>query len=971
MSTLATRSKYDIITRLRIHHRAKRLVRRDAQDRYTFMQQCVSSILDSSDVADEGDAEAICEIMWEELEDLDEDYWRAVKPVARLGGDPDVDYIQDPATGRFQGSRPHATGFMSPNVGQMTFDQAVDAVRSPAQVALARISDEVDAALGIKGSSHANAIGAWADGAENSIIVEMPGASHPQARLAMAMKGHLADQKSVLLFEPGKETGVGVRFDAAALRENHPKTADAFDRLVARTDHNTTVDGKAVGEEGGAGYILPNGDAVLITDSHAGAAREVGSTLDKFLDAGALRFSAAIDREFGDLAIHGRVAPTREQIDTLAEIAAQGNHQRFFVDAPLEGDAVWVNPGTGHETSDKKITPREVRITIGERFPETRGENFLATFNTGRPVSELDAVHTNLLKQGVTFHSLEPTAGGIVVHVFGSEQSQIETIDKVAKSYDAKVKFQRGRGEFIGTVKEDGTDREQRDDARRVYQEIIDQAELPGRLDRSDIGKIWNDLRHRWSAIHAEVEGERSLKSVDYIQDPETGRFQGSHPHGGIDDEPSDRPPARLEPVKQPRLVGSKGHPDLISTANITAKQGKGALGNSDADFFRADVATMRLLPDLYEHNVGLMRDQTDYTRRPLDADGTTDQVARRAMDMAKANMRWLYDTTPADIRDRVANWYHGAGKLAEEQVEKFAGNKVVPITKATVAGVYARLSPQKLWDMNVEMGNRVLDIYVNQQNTKWSARMEAKAKELTADKKNAELHKALPNLRGKKLSQLETLTEKAAWIRVYDQANHSSVYPVLTPEGDRVGTKPKLAWTSFPNIAGAVEIIEANGDRVKISGALGERHKIRSFYNNILDPDSGNDDVTFDTHMVGAAWLRSIGGDDAAVLHSLQSGGTTGAKNAAGSAKNGIKGLYPVYADAVREMASELKITPNAVQAIVWTAKLGRMLNIKDADAAQVDRIWRAYQAGAMEIDEVHTLIDKVVPFKRPEWSR
>ena len=61
------------------------------------------------------------------------------------------------------------------------------------------------------------------------------------------------------------------------------------------------------------------------------------------------------------------------------------------------------------------------------------------------------------------------------------------------------------------------------------------------------------------------------------------------------------------------------------------------------------------------------------------------------------------------------------------------------------------------------------------------------------------------------------------------------------------------FAWNSNVMIKNAIIALESNGDKAIISGALGDAHKVRSFYNNIVDPNSKNGDVTIDTHAVGA----------------------------------------------------------------------------------------------------------------------
>ena len=66
--------------------------------------------------------------------------------------------------------------------------------------------------------------------------------------------------------------------------------------------------------------------------------------------------------------------------------------------------------------------------------------------------------------------------------------------------------FVRGDGEFIGTTKEDGTDREQRDDARRQYEKVIRAIADSGVVEGQDIGKTWEKIRDRWRKSEASSE---------------------------------------------------------------------------------------------------------------------------------------------------------------------------------------------------------------------------------------------------------------------------------------------------------------------------------------------------------------------------------------------------------------------------------------------------------------------------------
>jgi hypothetical protein len=223
-------------------------------------------------------------------------------------------------------------GFVSPNVAtNVNFAQAAQALTSAPQHKLTAVSSYIDSQLGLHGASNKNVIGAWADGAENSLMVVAPGASPDVMRAAMAMKGYLADQKSVLMFQPHED----------------------------------------------------------------------------------------------------------------------GTHLMLS-------------------------------------FPQT---------------GKLDDIHTDLLKKDVAFHTLEPTGQGAIVHVFASDQATVDAVGKAAGA--APVEYVRGHGEFIGTQKETGSDREQRDDARRVYEKVIAEAGRSHALAGQDVAKVWQDARDRWQSLSA------------------------------------------------------------------------------------------------------------------------------------------------------------------------------------------------------------------------------------------------------------------------------------------------------------------------------------------------------------------------------------------------------------------------------------------------------------------------------------
>src|SRR5262245_19308867 len=80
--------------------------------------------------------------------------------------------------------------FVSPNVSNLTFEQAASRLNSEEQRKLATIGNYIDEKLGISESTNRNVLGAWSDGAENSMMVIAHNASPEQMRAEAAMKGY-------------------------------------------------------------------------------------------------------------------------------------------------------------------------------------------------------------------------------------------------------------------------------------------------------------------------------------------------------------------------------------------------------------------------------------------------------------------------------------------------------------------------------------------------------------------------------------------------------------------------------------------------------------------------------------------------------------------------------------------------------------------------------------------------------------
>lgn len=158
----------------------------------------------------------------------------------------------------------------------------------------------------------------------------------------------------------------------------------------------------------------------------------------------------------------------------------------------------------------------------------------------------------------------------------------------------------------------------------------------------------------------------------------------------------------------------------------------------------------------------------------------------------------------------------------------------------------------------------------------------------------------------------------------MWSEVNDSPLYPKVTPHGqfgqnmtNDKGKELRVAWGSYNTIEKALNIVKAtteNQDQV-ISQAIGDQHKVRSFYNNIADPANELGHVTMDTHAVAALLLMPLSGASFEVTQNFGGKGTTG------DSVNGFNGTYAFNAEAYRRAAKVFDMLPREVQSITWEA--------------------------------------------------
>ena len=368
---------------------------------------------------------------------------------------------------------------------------------------------------------------------------------------------------------------------------------------------------------------------------------------------------------------------------------------------------------------------------------------------------------------------------------------------------------------------------------------------------------------------------------------------------------------------------------------------------------------------------------------------GTDEEIAETYIEHLKDNLLFLYNKVPEKTKQRSKLWYDGANKVVNELAQQYN------LPPNSVAGVFASLSPQKDWFMNADLGKRVIDILSTKQDFSFDNKMldiatkgyVKNGKKIPGIFSKPQFAEMLNYIKTKKLSELESTAEQAMWLRIYDEAYNDPSYKTLTPEGEFTefvknddGSNSGIAWNSNSMIESAIKSFYSGGDSKVISPLMGSRHKVRSFYNNIINPNSDDGSVTIDTHAVASATLRPVSGQSTIVHHNFGTSPEIKKRKAdwkgavTNSSVTGVKGLYGLYAEAYRRASSEVGILPREMQSITWEAVRGlypATFKQGKGNIEKIDNLWYQYRNGKLTLDEVRDGIFKQANgINPPAWE-
>jgi hypothetical protein len=403
---------------------------------------------------------------------------------------------------------------------------------------------------------------------------------------------------------------------------------------------------------------------------------------------------------------------------------------------------------------------------------------------------------------------------------------------------------------------------------------------------------------------------------------------------------------------------------------------------NISGDTVPQDLLAKQMAKVDYAHLPDSIRNESDPKKK-----------RRKLINWFKKNLLALHDAFPEEVRARATHWYDGANRIAREFGQRFNA------TVEQASGVIAVFSPQKDWFMNVAQAMQFMELWTTSQDVVLSeetVRAEVEdiieaatapqrqkrkkapdeTKEQAAERKayNQQLDQkakderrtTLDKIIGKTVRELDDQPYLQGWaIRVLAQVTFGRNYRNISPEGEMLGMATnddgalaKNGWGSINEIEKAVRIMK-DGALANISNNLGNEHKVRNFYNNIVAPNSGFGDATIDTHAVAAAHLMPYGAKATEVQHNFGSGMNS-------SDAMGVSGLYHVYLDAYREAAKERGLQPRQLQSITWEAirLVYPAANKNAASLAKAAQTWNSLSDGRAR----NSLVGGTIP--SPVWA-
>ena len=608
------------------------------------------------------------------------------------------------------------------------------------------------------------------------------------------------------------------------------------------------------------------------------------------------------------------------------------------------------------ETDSKKQTSR------GEYNPKTKKIHINLSKANNRTVAH-EVFHAILLNKLNTDKATKDLTERMIKSLSKNLEGMPtvkEALDEFAANYDENIQSEEKLAELVGILAENYGQLGKTN--KSLIKRFLDRlAKMFGLKPFTD-----NEVVDVLNAIAGKVAVGEEISDVDLkvIASPTDSKGNLKTPSKNSQNNLKQRKQNIIDGVKDQVVSGKTVSTSLPNKDNVHSSKdyvvGMSSLEEMANTDKRAKDQYIKIAKEAASYGISKTKDVNNFE--------DAKKVISEVKEVVKLNLRWLHDSVDKDVRDISKLWYDGANKISNDLANEYG------YTTEQVSGVMAVLSPQMDWFRNLSLGERVIDIYKNNQNSLFDEKMiEFVNTKTTGTGKNKKpllknKEEIISRVKNKKLSELNP-KDQSYFIRVYDEVYNSRNYNNITPNGEinglvrtKSGNPGKVGWGGFSTIEKAISILN-DGSVKNISINLGNQHKVRNFFNNISNPNDKNA-VTIDTHAVAAALLKPLSGKSKQVAYNF--GGSS-------AVSTGMTGTYPVYADAYRELAKELGILPREVQSITWEAGRGLFKAVFKANKSnreKIDNIWNQYESGSISLKEAQSKIDKLAGgISTPVW--
>ena len=312
-----------------------------------------------------------------------------------------------------------------------------------------------------------------------------------------------------------------------------------------------------------------------------------------------------------------------------------------------------------------------------------------------------------------------------------------------------------------------------------------------------------------------------------------------------------------------------------------------------------------------------------------------SESIFNSTKEVVKSNLRAVYNSVSANVRDISQLWYDGANLIAQDMASSYG------VSTEQAAAIIATQSPQMPWFDNLLLADVIMDVLSNKGGEIFSREMfDYYVSKASGYKAQVDYVSTLEKSVGKKLSELNSY-DKSIFIRCYFDLYLSRKAPVRIPTGTttKFNQKGNSSFGGYATIEKAVSVFE-DGSMDNISNNVGDANKVRNFYLNIANPKD-NRAITIDTHAMAIALFKPLASNDNEVDFRPAS--------------------FAFYAEAYRELANELGIEARALQSITWEAARAIFPAKKKANPKykeSINNLWNKYNSGELSLDELHSNI-------------